>query len=292
VSDLINNLSFQYAVGRTNKAVVLLYGLCGSSLEMGSLPKEIAKHGHTICIPIIKGYCAQSDLSDYKTWLEQLHNIVTLLEEDHDSVSIVGLSMGATLALAYESKFKKCSSVVALAPVFFYDGWNVPWYSPALFLLLKLGIRKWSIKETEPFGLKNTEIRGRIAKKVLVQEVTEVGSSRLSGGHLKEGLRLIAITKKMLVDYKADLMVLSAIDDDVTSPKSAEWISANVMSHVKKFVWLGNSYHIITLDNEREIVVNETVEFLHTSFANQQAISSYNEETQRMIIKNRFSSDD
>jgi carboxylesterase len=292
VSDLINNLSFQYAAGRTNKAVVLLYGLCGSSLEMGSLPKEIAKHGHTICIPIIKGYCAQSGLSDYKTWLEQLHNIVTLLAEDHDSVSIVGLSMGATLALAYESKFKKCSSVVALAPVFFYDGWNVPWYSPALFLLLKLGIRKWSIKETEPFGLKNTEIRGRIAKKVLVQEVTEVGSSRLSGGHLKEGLRLIAITKKMLVDYKADLMVISAIDDDVTSPKSAEWISANVMSHVKKFVWLGNSYHIITLDNEREIVVNETVEFLHTSFANQQAISSYNEETQRMIIKNRFSSDD
>lgn len=289
---MINNLSFQYSAGHTKKAVVLLYGLCGSPLEMGSLPKEIAKLGHTICIPNIKGYSAQSGLSSYKTWLEQLHEIVSLLEEEHESVAIVGLSMGATLALAYESKFQKCSSVVALAPVLFYDGWNVPWYSPVLFLLLGLGITKWSIKESDPFGLKNTEIRSRIAKKALDQEVTEIGSSRLSGGHLKEGLKLIAITKKVLIDYTADLLVISAIDDDTTSPKSAEWISANCKSHVKKFIWLGNSYHIITLDNEREIVVNETAEFLHTSFANQETISSYNEETKRMIIKNRLSSDD
>lgn len=291
MSTLINNLSFQYSVGSSKKAVVLLYGLCGTPLEMGSLPKEIAKLGHTVCIPNIKGYCAQSGLTSYKTWLEQLHQVVNLLEEEHDSIALVGLSMGATLALAYESKFKKCSSVTALAPVLFYDGWNVPWYSPALFLLLKLGIKKWSIQESEPFGLKNTEIRSRIAKKVLTEEVTEVGSSRLSGGHLKEGLRLIAITKKMLVDYIADLLVISAIDDDVTSPKSAEWVSENTTPHVKKFIWLGNSYHIITLDNEREIVVNETVEFIHTSFANQETVSHYNEETKRMLIKNRLSSD-
>jgi carboxylesterase len=35
-----------------------------------------------------------------------------------------------------------------------------------------------------------------------------------------------------------------------------------ISSQLRKVIWLGNSYHIITVDNEREIVAMQTVKFI------------------------------
>lgn len=291
MSDAITQLSIQFTLGKTRQAAVFLPGLCGSLLEMGSLPKMLEQLGHTICFPKIEGYYAQTGITPYKEWLDQLDRVVALLHQDHDDVALIGLSMGATLAIAYESKYHKCKSIVALAPVLAYDGWNVPWYSFILSMICRLGVRGWSVKESEPFGLRNTEIRRRVAKQIKAQEISEVGSSSLSANHLYQGLKLIAFAKEDLQDFNADLLIISAIDDDVVSPQSAELINATVKSPMKKLIWLGNSYHIITLDNEREIVVNESIEFIQMSFDASKSYVAYSEEARTLVIRDRIASE-
>ena len=285
--DELAHLSEEFTLGNTGMAVIFLPGLQGSMLELGSIPKAIRNLGHTSCIPRIEGYSAQSGFDSYDIWLSQLDHVVNLLLRDHHQVGIVGLSMGATLAIAYEADYQKNIPVVALSPVFAFDGWSVPWYYPLLYIIFKLGITNWHYKESEPYGLRNPEIRRRVAKQILEQETTEVGSASLSAKHLYQALQLIEFAKKMLPDFKADIQIICSIDDDVVAPNTIDWLSKTINSATRQLIWLGGSYHIITLDNEREIVVNESVEFLQTSFSKQKAIQKYSEDAKELMIRNR-----
>jgi len=288
MSDELMQLCENFTPGNTGLAVIFLPGLQGSMLELGSIPKVIQKLGHTSCTPKIEGYSAQNGFATFDIWLSQLDKVVNLLSENHNQVAIVGLSMGATLAIAYEADYQKNIPIVALSPVLAFDGWSVPWYHPLLYLMFKLGFTNWHYRESEPYGLRNPEVRRRVAKQVLEQETTEVGSASLSAKHLYQALRLIAFTKKILPEFKADIQIISAIDDDVVAPITIEWLRKTINSATCNLIWLGGSYHIITLDNEREIVINESVEFLQGAFSKAKGIMKYSDETKELIIRNRI----
>lgn len=288
MSDEVNDLFEEFTPGTTGMAVVFLPGLQGSMLELGSIPKAIKRLGHTSCIPRIHGYSAQSGFDTFDIWLSELDTVVNVLLEKHSQVALVGLSMGATLAIAYEADYQKNLPVVALSPVFAFDGWSVPWYYPLLYVVFKLGITNWHYKESQPYGLRNPEVRRRVAKQILEQETTEVGSASLSAKHLYQSLQLIQFAKKILSDFKSDIEIICSIDDDVVSPMTVDWLAQSISSSTCKILWLGGSYHIITLDNEREIVVNESVEFIQESFLKRKAIVQYSKEAKDLIIRDRI----
>lgn len=288
MSNELEALSVKFTPGKSGKAIVFIPGLQGSLLELGSIPKMAEKLGHTICFPKIEGYYAQTGFYAYDLWLSQLNVVVDLLLKDHSEVAIIGLSMGATMAIAYEADYQKGCAVVALSPVLAFDGWSVPWYYPLLYVVFKLGITNWHYKESEPFGLRNPEVRRRVAQQVLEQETTEVGSASLSAKHLYQALKLIDYAKSILKQFNADLLVISAIDDDVVSPRTIDWLCKTTSSATRKLIWLGGSYHIITLDNEREIVINESLEFIEGIFGKNKNIQQYSEEAKQLIIRHRL----
>jgi carboxylesterase len=288
MSDHLSKLCEDLTPGTTRSAVIFLPGLQGSILELGSIPKVVKQLGHTTCVPRIQGYSAETGFETCDFWLSELDQIVNLLLEDHDQVAIVGLSMGATLALAYESDYQKNIPVIALSPVLAYDGWSVPWYYPLLYFVFKLGFVNWHYKESQPYGLRNPEIRRRVAKQILEKETTEVGSASLSAKHLYQGLKLIQFTKKMLPDFSADIEIIASIDDDVVAPQTIDKLVNSIKSATCRLIWLGGSYHIITLDNEREIVINETVEFLEEVFIKRSGMKEYSQKAKNLIIKDRI----
>ena len=92
----------------------------------------------------------------------------------------------------------------------------------------------------------------------------------------------------MLNDFRSDIKIICSIDDDVVAPTTIDWISKSISSSTCKIIWLGGSYHIITLDNEREIVVNESVEFIQESFFKRKAIVEYSKDAKQLIIRDRI----
>lgn len=276
--------------GSSGHAVILLPGLCGSALEMGAIPRLLQQSNISYVIPRIPGYSAHTALTDYPEWIEYVDQLCSEFHESHESVSIVGLSMGATLALSVASRNKQLQSISLLSPVLMFDGWSVPWYYPFLSLIYKIGIRNWHYKETEPFGVKNRELRRHIRKAVQANSVSELGAAHLPAKHLYQSLQLIKDAKKSLNEIKVDTLIIHAIDDETASPKNPDLIIDSIVSETRRVIWLGNSYHMITVDNEREIVANEVINFISQSVEKSKMVKNLNTNTPHLIIKNRASS--
>ena len=267
--------------------MILLPGLCGSALEMGAIPRLLQQSNISYFIPKIPGYSAHTALTDYSEWIDYVDQLCSEIHESHETVSIVGLSMGATLALSVASRNNHLQSICLLSPVLMFDGWSVPWYYPFLSLIYKIGIRNWHYKESEPDGVKNKELRRHIRKAVQANSVSELGAAHLPAKHLYQSLQLIKDAKKSLNEIKADTLIIHAIDDETASPKNPDFILHKIPSETRRIIWLGNSYHMITVDNEREIVANETINFLKQGTEKSRVIQNLNVNTPNLIIKNR-----
>ncbi len=273
--------------GSSDHAVILLPGLCGSALEMGAIPRLLQQSNISYVIPKIPGYSAHTTLTNYPDWIEHVDLLCNELQETHDSLSILGLSMGATLALSVAARNQNLQSLCLLSPVLMFDGWSIPWYHPFLSLLFKIGFRSWHYKEKEPFGVKNKDLRRHIRKAVEANSVSELGAAHLPAKHLYQSLQLSKDAKNSLGEIKVDTLIMHAIDDETASPKNADFILSKISSESRRVIWLGNSYHMITVDNEREIVANEVINFLKLSIEKSNLAASLNINNPHLIIKNR-----
>jgi carboxylesterase len=255
--------------------VVLFPGLNGSKLELGQLPKYIEESGYDVAVPEILGYEHGSPASNLEGWLEQANGFLDAKTACYHHIHLVGISMGATLASVVCSQRSDIFSLILLSPVLRYDGWSVPWYRPLLNIAWILGLKDWEYSEREPFGLKNIELRKRVKDRFKSSRVSEAGSISISSKHLYEAARLMSLAVDELPRIHSKLLVIQSVEDDVCSVWSAETILKNVASDVRRSIWLGNSYHIITIDNEREIVLNEVIHFLDTGLGHEEGRDTY-----------------
>lgn len=84
---------------------------------------------------------------------------------------------------------------------------------------------------------------------------------------LHEASRLAGFVRKKLKSIVTDCLIIHAIDDETSSPHNARFVSANVGASFIRSIWLDDSYHMITSDNEREVVARECALFLRESAA-------------------------
>ena len=65
----------------------------------------------------------------------------------------------------------------------------------------------------------------------------------------------------------APTLILQASEDDFTSVKNSEFVLSRIASADKKLVLLDDSYHVITVDRQRDVVAQELQTFIaaHTN---------------------------
>ncbi len=88
-----------------------------------------------------------------------------------------------------------------------------------------------------------------------------VGASRLNLPAIQEAERMIASVKKSLPRVTAPAILIHAEEDEVASPRSPRYIAQHIGSAMVESVMLHNSYHMITVDNDREQVAADTIRF-------------------------------
>ena len=263
---------------------ILIPGLNGSGLELGQLPRFLQAAGHDVLIPEIPGFLFGSPASKFGSWVQELHQIIDSQKEIYSTVNLAGISMGATLATLVATQRTDISSLVLMSPVLKYDGWSVPFYRPILDFFYFLGLRNWEYSEREPFGVKNIDLRRRIGEKFKTSKVSEVGAASISARHLHEAKSLMASAKINLQNLTCRLLLIQSVEDDTCSIWSAEEILEHCRSEVRRVIWLGNSYHIVTIDNEREIVLNEVLNFIaQTSAVERHQIDPATSENRKVL---------
>jgi len=272
-----NTKKFNFLLKGTNgKAVLLIHGITGTPSEMRYIGKILNKAGFTVYCNTLPRHC--STLGELKkvTWQEIFDSVAEdfrLLKKEYTQVFAGGLSMGALMAVHLAYKFpQEVAGIVAFAPTFFYDGWalhkgkflmEIVWHVP--FIRNAINIR-----EDSPYGLKDEELRGSVERfykgasaNKFYNKVLLFGSPFFPLACLYQHHLFTKVVKKELPEVKTPIIVMHAKEDDMTSLKNGKFLYDNIGSAQKSFVTLENSYHMITIDKDKDLVATETINFLN-----------------------------
>ncbi|WP_083686098.1 alpha/beta hydrolase [Rhodoferax koreense] len=248
--------------------VLLLHGLTGTPNEMRLLGKGLQRAGFTVYAVQLAGHCgSQDDLLDtrWQDWAETVHAGAQRLRGEVDRMLVMGLSMGAVLALELAiARPDLVDGVGALSTMFRYDGWSMPFYTRLSFLLRPfrwLGIgRRRLFLEQPPYGIKDEALRKRVVAQMLSGDSAAAGLPGNPWYAVIEMRALADHVMRRLDRITAPCLVVHASEDDVSSPANAELVARRVSGPVE-MVLLHDSYHMITIDRERRVVTSRAVEF-------------------------------
>ncbi len=267
---------YSMALKGNEHAVLLFHGLAATPLEVRYLANALHRQGFSVFAPTLPkyGFNTDGDCGTWSEWIDLARTQFLALEREYETVCVGGLSMGATLALALAAQERSITAVAVLSTVLEYDGWVVPWYRFLFKLAYYTPLRNiYRFHEGEPYGLKNIQLRKRVAQAMATTAISDVGPASFSMEQLYQARQLAAYIKKTIGNVKSDTLVIHAIDDDTASPKAADFVMQKIGAANKRKIFLDNSYHIITMDNERELVARETAAFFQESILRKQSTS-------------------
>lgn len=249
-----------YQQGRNGRAVLLLHGLCANPLEMQPVARVLHQAGYTVYAPLIHGMGVDDlalqqgwQATPCEQWLAQAEGHLAALAARHERVAVAGLCLGAVLSLAVAQRHA-LAALVLVSPTLFFDGWNVSRWRRLLPLAYLPGLRqRLSFAERSPYGVKNARLRKWIEQAMATDGLCAVGAARLPAASLYQAERLIRQVKPALPQVTAPTLVLHATEDDVAGPRSVHFLSER-LGRGPLVHWFSDSYHMLTLDNEREAV--------------------------------------
>ncbi len=251
--------------------VLLIHGLQGNPLEMQYPAKRLHQAGFSVRVPHIRGYGFRPgdtahSVTSWQTWRDELRAELVAMQQKHETVFVGGLCIGAVLALTLASeKNSGIRGLSLLSTTLFYDGWSIPWYRIFLPLGYYTPFRYlYSYREREPYGLKNEHIRKWVAREMANTSSSIAGASQLTLPAVHEAELMMKEVRRTLATITIPALLIHAAEDDVSSLRSADFVAANIGADVVEKIILNNSYHMITIDNERDRVANETIRFFQS----------------------------
>lgn len=241
-------------------AVLLLHGLWSSPSEMLPVAHALRRVGYRVEVPEIPGYtyAAGTRVRPWRDWLQAALAAFDSLAAEHDSVAVGGLCVGGMLSLAVAShRPAQVKALSILSPSVFFDGWGLPWLTRLRHIGYYTPFRYfWKVPEKEPFGVKNPLIRRWIAREMAQRKTSAAGAAYLPLAGLHESERLLAFVKAALANIVAPTLIVHAREDEISTLRSPHYLLQRLGSRIKQLRVLENSYHMVTLDNERQQVAS------------------------------------
>jgi len=257
----------------SESAVLLIHGLGGTEYDLGSMHKRLKNAGLVTYSLTLPGHGTQpEDLVNVRAedWLEAVRVKYHEVIAQHEVVHVMGMCMGSLLAIETVKREGHCKGqLVALATPIYLDGWSTPWYREVRKMLYCVPSIASSMKvaEEDPYGIKNEKLRAIIKAKFERGENFHYGWVPLAC--IREVDRLRAMVMKNLSEVQCQTLVIHAREDDLTSLRSAtflvEQIGGKKCAGRARMVVLEDSYHMICVDNDREIVAKNVLDFFGVS---------------------------
>lgn len=249
-------------------AALLLHGLSGSPVEMHHLARCLRQSGFAVHIPAIPGYGFGTrtdpfDTGTWEQWVAYASGALDILSQRHERIYLAGLCIGSVLALRLAMERPKLVSAMSLISITLeHDGWATPWYRKMVRLACHTPLRRRAkLHERHPYGLKNERLRERVARAMKVEGSSAAGAEFLPLSGMHQAYRLSGAVQRDIRRVVTPSLVLHSLDDDVASTRSAEFVARNIQTSEVRTVLYRDSYHILTMDNDREAVAEETIAF-------------------------------
>lgn len=227
------------------RAVLLLHGFTGTTQSMRLVGEGLHRRfGFTVCGPRLKGHGTSPDdmeTTGYLDWLGSAEEALHRLAEGGRKVCVAGLSMGGTLTLNLAARFP--DKVAAIAPV------------NAAIGIFDGGMAELVCNPDAP-----RRIPG-IGSDIKAPGVVELAYPEVPVACLRQIFVLMGATRDLLPRIKAPALVLQSREDHVVPEANADAIVAEIGSDEVTLLRLHDSYHVATLDNDKDLIVERMGRF-------------------------------
>jgi carboxylesterase len=245
--------------------VLLIHSLGGNPIELRFVAQGLARSGYTVYCPLLPGLGGGTDvsgLSSWRDWYQAVEQAHDELKSRCDVILVGGLSAGGMLALRLaRERPGHVQGLMLFAPTLFPNGWAIP---PTLHLF-RLIREKWFAKlfhfqQRAPYGIKDERIRNFVIDSFKSDDRPIEDLFGRGGGLVYEFIRLAKDVRKRLGEIRQPTAIFHPREDDQSDIANAIRIQKGLGGLVEMTV-LDDSYHMVTLDRQRNIVVDRTIDF-------------------------------
>jgi len=243
---LINGAEPWSATGGSN-GVLVLHGFTGNPQSMRPLAEALADAGLTVDLPLLPGHgTALEEMvpTRWDDWSGAAEAHFQALAARCDHVAVVGLSMGGTLTCWLAERHPHLSGIALVNPLVHAPDAE---FRAGIAALIEAG--------TDTFDGIGSDI-----KKMGSAEAAYAGTPLAAALSLFEGADEV---ETKLSDIHCPTLVLSSREDHVVEPVSGDVVVDQVSGPVER-IWLEDSYHVATLDNDAPMIEAKVVEFALT----------------------------
>ncbi|HWV83604.1 MAG TPA: alpha/beta fold hydrolase [Hyphomicrobiaceae bacterium] len=244
---------------------LLIHGLGGTPVELRFVAQGLTRAGFAVYCPLLEGHGGTEAELNATTWQDWYDSVVAAHDELRarcDMIIVGGLSSGALLALRLAAERRdEIASTVLFAPTLWPNGWAVP---RALRLMKYVPQKQianlFSFAETAPYGIKDERIREFALASLQGEGRSMKDVFGRSGSMLWELKALRSAVRKQLADVKQPTLIFHPRNDDQADLSNTTEIQRALGGLVDVIV-LDDSYHMITLDRQRTLVVDRAVDY-------------------------------
>ena len=224
--------------------VLVLHGFTGNPQSMRPLAEALATAGFTVELPLLPGHgTAVEDMvpTRWEDWSGSAESQFQALAARCDRVVVVGLSMGGALTCWLAERHPHVAGIALVNPMV---------HAPDAEF--RAGIQSLLDAGTEVFDAIGSDI-----KKEGPVEAAYPGTPLAAVLSLFEGVDEV---EGRLGDISCPTLLLSSREDHVVDPVSGDVLVSSVAGPVER-VFLEDSYHVATLDNDAPLIEARVVAF-------------------------------
>jgi carboxylesterase len=236
-------------------SALLIHGLTGTPYEMRYIGDQLAARGVRVRGVRLAGHADTPEAlgaAAYDNWYESVVNGLEELRHYGEPIVVVGLSMGAVLSARLAAdQGESISGLVMLAPAFFLP------VSTTLMLKSLRGVLGSLIDSIYLYNPRDSDIHDAAARSVHPSVHLMPLSAPL------KLFDLSTLVRPMLPKITQPALVIHARRDH-TCPmrRNLTYVMRHLGSVEKRAIELSESYHVITVDSEKDFVAGEVAEFV------------------------------
>jgi carboxylesterase len=230
--------------------VLLLHGFGDTPQTLALLARKLHKSGFSVYAPLLPGHGRNMDAfgkSRATDWISAGRTALADMRHRHESVSIVGLSMGGALAVLTAAEVEDVPALVLIAP---YLG------MPRVLRLAASTHWVWEKFVGEVNSRDPRSIRDPIERE------KNLAYGAITGHALFELSKVVKLARRSLSRVKAPTLIIQSREDPRCAPEVAEYALKTLGAQEKKLIWTEGAGHIITVDYGRERVFTEVEQWL------------------------------
>jgi len=244
---LLNDWHAEGKCANKRIGVLLVHGFTGSPASMRPWAEFLNSHGYTVMVPLLPGHGTEpKDLNQVKwqEWPAKVESELNLLLQSCDKVFICGLSMGGGTTLNIATRYSKQLAGIILV-------------NPMIHVKFVPHQLAWILSRFQ-------KMRDSVGDDIKKPGITEFGYDSLPIVGVYQLLKMLHYTRKRLHDVTVPMQLFHSVDDHTLPVSNTEIVMKEVNSREKNRIELVNSYHVATMDNDAEIIFENSRVFIQS----------------------------